>query len=197
MSELFGGECPLRALGADPSFSMSSMSAIPPSKPAAPLRRPAKPSKVVALRERPTIIMTVDDDADLQMSIVDALEDKGFCSVVVADGLEALDLLRGGFRPSVILLDLMMPRMNGWDFRREQNSDIALKDIPVVVTTAEACDESRKGTEFGKVGWLSKPFGLDALLTAIESALVAARDGEMRPDHDDKCDKAVPRGLSS
>lgn len=60
--------------------------------------------------------MTVDDDADLQVSIVDVLEDKGFCPVVAADGLEALDLLQGGFRPSVILLDLRMPRMDGWNF---------------------------------------------------------------------------------
>jgi CheY-like chemotaxis protein len=147
-------------------------------------------------RERSTIVMTVDDDADLQVSIVDVLEDKGFCPVVAADGLEALDLLRGGFRPSVILLDLRMPRMDGWKFRCEQNKDVALRDIPVVVTTAEPFNESEKRTEFGDVGWLPKPFGLDALVTAVEKALVSGRDADTRDD-DNKGVKSFSRGHGS
>jgi CheY-like chemotaxis protein len=153
--------------------------------------------KPVRSRGRSTIVMTIDDDADLQVSIVDVLEDKGFFPVAVADGLEALDLLRDGFRPSVILLDLLMPRMNGWDFRREQNKDIALRDIPVVVTTAEALSDSAKRAEFGRVGWLQKPFGLEALVTAIESALVSARDTECHRDHNNESDKSFVPGSSS
>jgi CheY-like chemotaxis protein len=147
-------------------------------------RLPNSP-EAIASRERSTIVMTVDDDADLQVSIVDVLEDKGFCPVVAADGLEALDLLRGGFRPSVILLDLRMPRLDGWNFRREQKKDVALRDIPVVVTTAEPLSESVKRAEFGEVGWLAKPFGLEALVTAIENALTSAReaDGHQRAAH--------------
>jgi len=135
---------------------------------------PATP-KTLAVTERSTIVMTIDDDADLQVSIVDVLEEKGFCPVVVADGLEALDQLRSGFRPSVILLDLIMPRMNGWDFRREQCNDVALRDIPVVVTTAESLDESARRIAFGNVGWLPKPFGVEALVTAVENALRSAK----------------------
>ena len=147
-------------------------------------------------RERSTTVMTVDDDADLQASIVDVLDDKGFCPVVAADGLEALDLLRGGFRPSVILLDLRMPRMDGWKFRREQNKDVALRDIPVVVTTAEPFSDSERRTEFGNVGWLPKPFGLDALVTAVENALVSGRDADTRDDNN-KGVKSFLRGHSS
>ena len=141
--------------------------------------------------------MTVDDDADLQASIVDVLEDKGFCPVVVGDGLEALDLLQGGFRPSVILLDLMMPRMNGWDFRREQNNDVALRDIPVVVTTAEAFDDSTRRAEFGDVGWLPKPFGLEALVTAIQSALASSTDADIHRNDNNEYEKPFRRGRSS
>jgi CheY-like chemotaxis protein len=157
------------------------------------LRPPASP-KALAPRERSTIVMTVDDDTDLQLSIVDFLEGKGFYPVVAADGLEALDLLRGGFRPSVILLDLRMPRMDGWNFRREQKKDLALRDIPVVVTTAEPLSDSAKKTEFGKVGWLPKPFGLEALVTAIENALVPARDSDSHGVNNNECDKSVRRG---
>ena len=159
--------------------------------------RPATSSKALTTRERSTIVMTVDDDADLQVSIVDVLEDKGFSPVVAADGLEALDLLRGGFRPSVILLDLRMPRMDGWKFRREQNKDVALRDIPVVVTTAEPLIDSAKRAEFGEVGWLPKPFGREALMTAIENALVSAQDTDTPRDNDNEGDKSFPRGRSS
>jgi two-component system, chemotaxis family, chemotaxis protein CheY len=151
---------------------------IPTRRALLPCSPPATSLKVLAPRERSTIVMTVDDDADLQLSIVDGLEDKGFCPVVAGDGLEALDLLRGGFRPSVILLDLRMPRMDGWNFRREQTKDVALRDIPVVVTTAEPLSESAKKAQFGEVGWLPKPFGFDALVTAIENALLPARDSD-------------------
>ena len=160
------------------------------------MRRPARSPKAAVSGDRSAIVMTIDDDADLQMSIVDALEDQGFCPVVVADGLEALDLLQGGFRPSVILLDLMMPRMNGWDFRREQNKDLALRDIPVVVTTAEAFGGFTKAAEFGKVGWLQKPFGLEALMTAIQSALESSKDADIHRDHNNECENSL-RGPSS
>jgi two-component system, chemotaxis family, chemotaxis protein CheY len=141
--------------------------------------------------------MIIDDDADLQVSIVDVLEDKGLFPVIVADGLEALELLRGGFRPSVILLDLMMPRMNGWDFRREQTRDITMRDIPVVVTTAEALSESAIRAEFGRVGWLQKPFGLEALVTAIERALVSARNTDFDRGHNNESGKSFRREPSS
>jgi two-component system, chemotaxis family, chemotaxis protein CheY len=160
------------------------------------LRRPTS-SKAIASRERSTIVMTVDDDADLQVSIVDVLEDKGFSPVVAADGLEALDLLRGGFRPSVILLDLRMPRMDGWNFRREQEKDVALRDIPVVVTTAEPLSDSVRRAEFGKVGWLPKPFGLEALVTAVENALISARDADSHRDNNNEGEKSFLRGRCS
>ncbi|MGE0159515.1 MAG: PAS domain S-box protein [Gemmatimonadales bacterium] len=83
------------------------------------------------------VIMVVDDDDDLRESICEVLEDEGFRTVGVAHGAAALEDLRSDRRkPDLILLDLMMPTMNGWQFRREQKRDPSLADIPVVVMTA-------------------------------------------------------------
>jgi CheY-like chemotaxis protein len=163
-------------------FRSFNGAAIAPPPGPRPMLGPRRSTKAVASRGRSTIVMTVDDDADLQASIVDVLEEKGFFPVAVADGLEAFDLLRGGLRPSVILLDLMMPRMNGWEFRREQQRAVVWKDIPVVVTTAERFTDSSRRAEFGEVGWLPKPFDLDELVTAIVRALASAGDTDVHPD---------------
>src|ERR1051325_2493173 len=81
-------------------------------------------------------ILVVDDDADIRESLREVLEDEGYQVSCVANGLEALRHLRQGNRPCVILLDLTMPVMDGWQFRREQKQDATISDIPLVVITA-------------------------------------------------------------
>ena len=81
-------------------------------------------------------ILVVDDDPDIRDSLREVLEDEGYNTVCVANGREALNYLRSGKRPCVILLDLMMPVMDGWQFRREQKQDVAFADIPLIVITA-------------------------------------------------------------
>ena len=81
-------------------------------------------------------ILVVDDDPDIRESLREVLEDEGHSTVCVSNGREALDYLRSGKRPCVILLDLMMPVMDGWQFRREQKQDPAIADIPLIVITA-------------------------------------------------------------
>src|SRR4051812_18932093 len=80
-------------------------------------------------------VLIVDDDVAVVESLRDFLEDEGFEVVTAAEGRAALQHLRRGLRPCVILLDLMMPRMNGWEFRHEQLQDANLKDIPIVVVS--------------------------------------------------------------
>jgi CheY-like chemotaxis protein len=79
----------------------------------------------------------VEDDEDIRDLVLQLLADLGFESVGFADGREALDALRGrpAALPSVILLDLEMPVMTGWEFRREQLADPLLARVPVVVTS--------------------------------------------------------------
>ena len=81
-------------------------------------------------------ILIVEDDSDLREALSEVLRDEGYSVESAADGREALDRLRRDLRPSLILLDLTMPVMNGWQFRAEQRRDPALSEIPVVVLSA-------------------------------------------------------------
>src|SRR5205814_8831977 len=83
-------------------------------------------------------ILVVDDDPDIRDSLREVLEDEGYDVSCVGNGREALDHLKAASpRPCVILLDLMMPVMDGWQFRREQKKlEPELANIPLVVITA-------------------------------------------------------------
>ena len=87
------------------------------------------------MSDRPRLLV-VDDDVELCESMADALTDAGYEPVTAGDGLHALLLTREDLAPRLILLDLMMPDMNGWQFREQQLRDQKMKDIPVVVMTA-------------------------------------------------------------
>jgi two-component system response regulator MprA len=116
-------------------------------------------------------ILIVDDDADVRICLAEALEDEGYCVAVAANGREALQLLQEeGLRPDVILLDLMMPELDGWGFRREQRRSADLADIPVIVLTAYG-PSRESAAELQAAGLLKKPVGLDDLLGAIEIVL--------------------------
>jgi len=81
-------------------------------------------------------ILIVEDDKDLRDSLCEALELEGYAAVCVENGQEALNHLATGARPCLILLDLMMPVMDGWTFRQELLKDQTLASIPVIVMTA-------------------------------------------------------------
>ena len=110
-------------------------------------------------------IFVVDDDLDLREVIGDLLVDEGYPTRLFENGRAALDVLRDGVRPRLILLDLMMPEMNGWEFRAEQLRDAALRSIPVVVMTASRNfdDEAFEQAEI-----LFKPVGVAEILAAVE-----------------------------
>ncbi len=112
-------------------------------------------------------VMLVEDDPDIRAMVSALLELEGFAVRACEDGREALDLLRRGERPFLILLDLMMPKMNGWQFRAEQMRDAALAGIPVVVLSGDV-----RGQDPGSVradGFLKKPIDLDVLLQTVRS----------------------------
>jgi CheY-like chemotaxis protein len=110
-------------------------------------------------------ILVVEDDAATCRSMQRLLEGAGYPVACAANGLEALDHLRRSGPPLVILLDLAMPVMSGWQFRREQRRDPALAPIPVIVVSGEA-DLPRAAASLG-AAHLPKPVEVDALLGAI------------------------------
>ena len=105
-------------------------------------------------------VLVVDDDRDIRELLVELLASEGYEVASAPDGRRALAEARGR-RPDVILLDLMMPVMSGWEFREAQLRDPALADIPVVVVTA--FEESLDGTEL-----LRKPFLVEDVLDAVQ-----------------------------
>jgi CheY-like chemotaxis protein len=113
-------------------------------------------------------ILIVDDDSDVRRSLSDFLEDEGYTVTAASNGRSALDLMRGGVRPSVILLDLMMPGMDGWDFRQAQLEDPALASVPVVIVTASGFSAESIRTQFAPAAFVAKPIQPTVLLEAID-----------------------------
>jgi two-component system chemotaxis response regulator CheY len=114
-------------------------------------------------------VLVVDDDRDIRDVLTDALEAEGYRVVTTCDGQEALDWLRAGTaRPCVILLDLMMPRMDGLQFRTEVLNEPRFAAIPVVVLSADpSVVATAKSLNFA--GSLRKPVPLEALLAAVHA----------------------------
>jgi CheY-like chemotaxis protein len=111
-------------------------------------------------------VLVVDDDADICEVIQTILELNGYSVRTARDGLDALAQLRSGARPALIILDLMMPRMNGLQFRAEQERDPALSAIPVVILSGDGRAES-KAAALGLEG-LRKPVDLERLLATVQ-----------------------------
>ncbi len=111
-------------------------------------------------------VLIVEDDRDVRSSLCRILAEEGIATMTASNGQEALNLLRGdGPSPSVILLDLMMPVMNGWELRRRLAHDPSIPEAPVVVMSAQSRDET-----LGSVAWLQKPLRVEQLLSTIAQA---------------------------
>ena len=109
-------------------------------------------------------ILIVDDDPNLQRLMTKFLKMEGFSSIPANNGREALDYLRSGGDASVILLDLRMPVMDGWTFRREQRSDPGLAEIPVVLMTGM---DGEHMVELGAAAAFHKPVSFPDVVDAL------------------------------
>jgi CheY-like chemotaxis protein len=119
-------------------------------------------------------VMIVEDDRDTREMLARFLELEGFDVREAANGQAALESLREDARTCVILLDLMMPVMNGWQFRQAQTNDPELKKIPVVVVTAAGARDQIPSIDAD--AWLSKPVDFDRLLATIDPLCSRAPD---------------------
>jgi len=111
-------------------------------------------------------ILLVEDHADLREAMTDLLEAFDYTVATAADGGEALDLLRGGTAPCLIVLDLEMPRKDGWAFRSAQTHDPKLAAIPTIVSSADG-DVKQKAAALGIDGYFEKGGGFDGLLELV------------------------------
>ncbi len=111
-------------------------------------------------------ILVVDDDDDLRPALADVLRDAGYTVSVAANGREAMTAMRD-CAPSLILLDLMMPVMNGWEVLAAMADDPALTAIPVCVVSAMS------GSAPAGVAVLGKPVSVTALLEAVRKHCAA------------------------
>lgn len=112
-------------------------------------------------------VLVVDDDPDLRQALVEVLADQGYRTLSAANGAEALaQLTTGAPLPSLILLDVMMPVMDGWEFSDRQQLDPRLARIPVVVLSAHASASALAGRR-KLAGFLRKPVELTALLATV------------------------------
>ena len=111
-------------------------------------------------------ILVVDDNGNTRDSLILLLQSEEYDAEGVENGREALRVLRDGYEACLILLDLMMPVMDGWAFRGEQRQDPDLKDIPVVVLTA-ALNPSQEAARLGAVAGLGKPLDIVRLLNLV------------------------------
>jgi CheY-like chemotaxis protein len=115
--------------------------------------------------ETRTTILVIDDDDDIREVLATLLDEAGFRVVTAANGREALEHLREDPQPDVILLDLMMPEMDGYQFRAEQQRDPALRAIPTLIVTAGTV--TSRVEALGAEAILRKPVSLRRLVDTI------------------------------
>lgn len=111
-------------------------------------------------------ILVVEDDTSIRELLVELLESEGYSVSSAVNGLEGLKHLQNNLNPDLILIDLMMPVMDGYTFRTEQLKNDTWSLIPTVVMSAEA-NAKEKMKSFNITAFLSKPVELDTILKTV------------------------------
>lgn len=110
-------------------------------------------------------ILVVDDDADIREALSQALEAEGYRVSVAVNGRDAWEQLHSGSSPALVLLDLMMPIMNGAEFLAALRADSALRSLPVILVSAHESTAAAHAHE--SQCYLAKPVDLDTLMNAV------------------------------
>jgi CheY-like chemotaxis protein len=126
-------------------------------------------------RADPELILVVEDDLGVSTRLAALLEARGYTVLWVADGHAALHYLQEGPRPALILLDLLMDRMDGVEFRQKQRQDPALVSIPVGLISGLPLNAAEK-EGFGAAGYFGKPYDVEAIL-AFAARYCRSREG--------------------
>jgi CheY-like chemotaxis protein len=129
----------------------------------------------------PIAVLVVEDNDELRSEIADLLAQDGCRVLLAADGMMALDLLRREPSVDLVLLDLWMPVMDGWSFRAAQRQEAGIKEVPVVVLTA---DDSAPARSIHADAYLRKPFEADSLSATVRRIVSEKRLGRERGTED-------------
>jgi DNA-binding response OmpR family regulator len=110
-------------------------------------------------------VLIIEDDSEIREDLAEILSEEGFQVATAANGADGLRQLRQ--EPCcVVLLDLMMPVLDGWGFRAQQTKDPTIAAVPVLVVSG-ASDVPQRARALNAAGYLRKPFGLDELVKAV------------------------------
>lgn len=118
-------------------------------------------------------VLIADDDPNIRRIIALSLQKEGYQTTDASDGREALEVMRAG-QADLVLLDLMMPKVTGWEVLSERAAAHELRKIPVIVMTAEPGEGIAKIPNDGTCALLAKPFDLTALQALVKSCLEVA-----------------------
>lgn len=131
-----------------------------------PINRTYRPRSFNQSNQLMVKLLVVDDEPAIRDAFSTLLRLEGYEVHTAVDGRDALTLLATGFRPSLIILDLMMPHINGWEFRRAQLADPSIAAIPVVIVTG-ATERPMDPALLSTAGVLRKPIDADAVLGIV------------------------------
>ena len=135
---------------------------------------------MAALVQEETCVLVVDDDPNIRRMIIAALRRDGYRFTEAPNGRDALESMRRE-RPSVVVLDLMMPIVSGWDVLRERASDPDLVKIPVIVISANRTPEIAAAMDRGICAFLPKPFDISVLSSLVRSCVPAHPEQQSPP----------------
>jgi CheY-like chemotaxis protein len=124
------------------------------------------------MKDRSTkTVLLVEDDADVRDSLQDILEDEGFDVIPAANGKQAIDFLtlNEPAGADLVILDLFMPMVSGWEVLERMTGDAKLNDIPVLVLSAAAAPKPERAQ-----GFVRKPFSLEAFVTKVHGVVDGA-----------------------
>ncbi|MDD4975193.1 MAG: response regulator transcription factor [Bacteriovorax sp.] len=111
-------------------------------------------------------ILIIEDDLDISFAVSSFLQGEGYQVQIAENGFVALELIKKNGVPNLVLLDMMMPVMNGWQFATEFAAQFD-NSSPIIVMTA-AADAEQRAKDIGATGWIEKPFGFSKLIALIK-----------------------------
>lgn len=120
-------------------------------------------------------IYLIDDSGTIRLSMEGVLQRAGHEVATAADGMEALETLKGGYRPDLIITDVHMPRLDGLSLIRQVRGLPQFRKTPILVLTTESQQEKREqARQNGATGWLVKPVSAEKMMEVLDKVLPGA-----------------------